>query len=47
MKTPKEVKQKVKANERWFAREQKASSCCGPTCCGGSNEKKDNQRKER
>ncbi len=47
MKTPNEVKQNIKKNERQIAKEQKATSCCGPTCCGDSNEKKNNERKEK
>ena len=45
MKTPNEVKQNVKEKDRQIAKEQKVSSCCGPTCCGGSNENKNTERK--
>ncbi len=47
MKSPNEVKQNVKEKERQIAKEQKASSCCGPTCCGGSNHKTNSERKEK
>jgi hypothetical protein len=30
-----------------IVKEQKVSSCCGPTCCGGSNENKKTERKEK
>ena len=46
MKTPNEAKQKIKENEKQNPKEQKVSSCCGPTCCGGSNNKINNERKE-
>jgi len=45
MKTPNEVKQNVKEKDGQIAKEQKVSSCCGPTCCGGSNENKNTERK--
>jgi hypothetical protein len=47
MKTPNEVKQNVKEKDEQIAKEQKVSSCCGPTCCRGSNEKKNSERKEK
>lgn len=47
MKKTNEVKQNVKNNERQFAREQKVSGCCGPTCCGGSDHKTNSERKEK
>ena len=47
MKTPNEVKQNIKEKERQIAKEQKVTSCCGPTCCGGSNDKTNSERKEK
>lgn len=47
MKTPNEVKQNVKEKNEQVAKEQKESSCCGPTCCGGSDNRKLNDRKEK
>ena len=46
MKTSNEVKQNVKERERQITKEQKVSSCCGPKCCGGSNDKTNSERKE-
>lgn len=47
MKTPNEVKQNVIDKRGKIAAEQKVTSCCGPTCCGGSNEKTNSGRKEK
>jgi hypothetical protein len=47
MKTPNEVKQTVKEKNEQVAKEHKVSSCCGPTCCGESNNKKEENRKEK
>ena len=47
MKTSNEVKQNAKEKEGKIVKEQKASSCCGPTCCGGSNHKTISERKEK
>jgi len=47
MKTPNEVKQNAKEKEGKIAKEQKASSCCGPTCCGDSNDKTNSGRKAK
>jgi len=47
MKKQNEVKQNVKEIDGQIAKEQKASNCCGPTCCGGSYEKKNTERKEK
>jgi hypothetical protein len=30
-----------------IVKNQKISNCCGPTCCGGSNDKTNNSRKEK
>lgn len=47
MKAPNELKQNVKKNERQFAKEQKVSGCCKPTCCGGANDTENKNRKEK
>jgi hypothetical protein len=47
MKTPNDMKQNVKEKERQIATEQKITSCCGPTCCSGSNNKTNSGRKEK
>jgi hypothetical protein len=47
MKNTNEVKQNVKEKEGQFAAEQKVSSCCGPTCCGGASDTKNKDRKEK
>lgn len=47
MKASNETKQNVKEKERQIAQEQKVSSCCGPTCCGGSETKKEENRKDK
>jgi hypothetical protein len=47
MKTPNEVKQNFKEKAEQISKAQKVSSCCGPTCCGGSNEKTNSGRKEK
>ena len=47
MKKPNEVKQNVKEIDGQIAKEKKTSSCCGPTCCGGSDEKRNTERKEK
>ncbi len=47
MKTPNEVMQKVRKNEGHITKEQKASSCCGQTCCGSSHKNKNTEKKEK
>jgi hypothetical protein len=47
MKSLNEVKQNIKEKDGQIAKEQKASSCYGLTCCGGSNENKKTERKEK
>ena len=47
MKISNEVKQNVKEKERQISKGQKETSCCGPTCCGGSNHKINRERKEK
>ncbi|MDQ7816200.1 MAG: hypothetical protein RDU14_04190 [Melioribacteraceae bacterium] len=47
MKKPNEVKKNVQEKNGQIVKEQKESSCCGPTCCGGSNENKNTERKEK
>ncbi|MBE0572525.1 MAG: hypothetical protein IH618_13355 [Ignavibacteriaceae bacterium] len=47
MKSSSEVKQNVKEKHGQIAKEQKVSSCCGPTCCSSSNENRKNQKKEK
>ena len=47
MKTPNEVKQNIKEKAEQISKAQKVSSCCGPTCCGGSNDKTNSERKEK
>ncbi len=46
MKTPNEQKQKVKEKAKQITSDSKSSNCCGPTCCGGSNDQKNSSRKE-
>ena len=46
MKRPNEQKQKAEETEKQIAKESKNLSCCGPTCCGGSNDKKNKNREE-
>lgn len=45
MQTSNKVKPEVKEKE--IVKEQKAQDCCGPTCCGGPNDKKEGNRKEK
>jgi hypothetical protein len=47
MKKPNEVKQNFQVKDGQIAKEQKESSCCGPTCCGDSDIKKNSERKEK
>lgn len=47
MKVSNETKQNVKEKERQIAQEQKVSSCCGLTCCGGTDNKTNSERKEK
>jgi len=39
METANELKQVVKEKYGEIAKASKSSSCCGPTCCGGSDSK--------
>jgi hypothetical protein len=47
MKTPNEVRQNFKEKAEQISKAQKVSSCCGPTCCGDSDTKKNSERKEK
>ena len=44
-----EVSNKVEPDvkEKEIVKEQKAQSCCGPTCCGGSDNKTNSEREEK
>jgi len=47
MEISNKIKQNVKGKDGQIAKEQKASSCCLPICCGRSNENKKPERKEK
>jgi len=46
MEKQNELKQIVKEKDEQIAA-SKDSGCCGPTCCGRSNNKKNSDRKEK
>jgi len=47
MKTQKDINQKPTQKSKPIIEKQKISSCCSPTCCGGSDDNKNINRKDK